>query len=125
MTTPDAPVPSDVFAALREIQRLVGVVVPSLIADVESGAIHAAGVATISINATGSDYAVTANDSASLTDTYWTTLTPEQIATVRQWWRASRRTAAATAVVGVAPADNIDRFEGLLAFVERIIPLNN
>ena len=44
--------------------------------------------------------------------------------TIRQW-RARRKAAAATAVVGVATADHIDRFEGLLAFVERIIPLND
>ena len=124
MTTPDdASVPPDVLAALREIQRLVGVVVPSLITEVETGAQHAA-VITIPLNATGSGCAVTANNFAGLTNTFWTSLTPEQIATIRQW-RARRKAAAATAVVGVATADHIDRFEGLLAFVERIIPLNN
>jgi hypothetical protein len=110
---------------LSEIQRLVGVVVPSLITELETGAQHAAVIATIPIDATGSGCAVTANNFAGLTNTYWTSLTPEQIATIRQWWRARRKSAAATTVGGVATADHIDRFEGLLAFVERIIPVNN
>ena len=84
MATPDdAPVPPDVLAALREIQRLVGVVVPSLITEVETGAKHAAVIATIPLNATGSGCAPTANNFAGLTNTFWTSLTPEQIATIR------------------------------------------
>ena len=84
MTTPDdASIPPDVLAALREIQRLVGVVVPSLITEVETGAKHAAVIATIPLNATGSGCAPTANNFAGLTNTFWTSLTPEQIATIR------------------------------------------